>query len=199
MNLALRIELHHHARHLIDDPDVVLRINAHLLRNEETIRILADLTNVLAAFVELEKPRSSMEERPRRADGDTRMASARVNKNISPGIRRHATHFTKMNVGRGFQQIAVRIECDIRHRLSSERDGHQEYCEQNKQRAFHEASLSHRRRFCGLRFQHQFLNSPRFNFRDDDLIRVPAVEHVNNLESSELLARMPEFAEDCSI
>ena len=32
------IELDDHARHLIDDPDVVLRIDAHLLREQEAVR-----------------------------------------------------------------------------------------------------------------------------------------------------------------
>ena len=117
---------------MIDDPDVVLRINAHLLRNEEAIRILADLANVLPGFIELEKPRPAVQEWPGRADGDRGMARARIDKNISLGIRRHAADFTKMNVGRRFQQIAVRIECNRRHGLSSERNGHHEYCKQNQ-------------------------------------------------------------------
>ena len=35
LHAAVRIELDHLRRHLIDDPDVVLRIDAHLLRAEK--------------------------------------------------------------------------------------------------------------------------------------------------------------------
>src|SRR5262249_33602981 len=40
-----RIKLHHITGHLVDDPDVVLRIDTNLLRKHESINSLADLAN----------------------------------------------------------------------------------------------------------------------------------------------------------
>ena len=61
------VELHHVARHLIDDPDVVLWIDADLLGKHEAVDSLSDLASELAVSIELEQPRSSVRERPGRA------------------------------------------------------------------------------------------------------------------------------------
>src|SRR5580658_6926968 len=42
-------------------------------------------------------------------------------------------------------------------------------------------------------FQHQFLHPPRLDLRDDDLIRIPAIHHVDHLETAQFLARMAEL------
>src|SRR6185312_2462875 len=55
------------------------------------------------------------------------------------------------------------------------------------------------RRSRQLRFEHQLLYSPRLDLRDEDLIRIPAVHHVDNLESARLLAGMAKAPEDRSI
>jgi len=81
--LSVRIELDDHAGHLIDHPDVVLRIDPHLLRNQESVRILSDLANEFPVLIELEEARASVRERPRGADGNGRMAGAGVNENIA--------------------------------------------------------------------------------------------------------------------
>ena len=65
LNLPIRVELDHHARHLIDNPDVVLRIDAHLLSNEKPVRSLADLAHEFPRAIELKQPRASVRERPR--------------------------------------------------------------------------------------------------------------------------------------
>src|ERR1019366_926707 len=67
-----RIEFNHHARHLIHHPDVVLRIDPHLLRHHEAVRILADLAHELPGLIELEQPRTAVCERPRRPEGNGR-------------------------------------------------------------------------------------------------------------------------------
>ena len=62
------IELDHLCRHLIDDPDVVLGIDAHLLRLQEPVHALADLADELAGPIELEQPRPAVRERRASAD-----------------------------------------------------------------------------------------------------------------------------------
>src|SRR5438105_9922315 len=57
-----------------------------------------------------------MRERPRSADGDRRMAGARVDENIALGVGRHAGYFTQMDVGWEFQRVGRGIESDLRHR-----------------------------------------------------------------------------------
>src|ERR1700730_3211202 len=47
-----------------------------------------------------------------------------------------------------------------------------------------------------LRLQDNFLYSPGFDFRHDDLVRVSAVQHVNDLEPARLFAGMAELADD---
>src|SRR4029453_19143081 len=50
----VRIELDHLRGHLIDDPDVVLRIDPHLLRLQHAVRALPDLADEFAGPIELE-------------------------------------------------------------------------------------------------------------------------------------------------
>jgi hypothetical protein len=54
LHLPVRVELHDHAGHLIDHPNVVLRIDSHLLSHQESVRILSDLANELPGLIELE-------------------------------------------------------------------------------------------------------------------------------------------------
>src|SRR5687767_13714769 len=56
----VRVELDHLRRHLVDDPDVVLAIDAHLLRLQEAVRPLTDLTDERARAIELEQPRPAV-------------------------------------------------------------------------------------------------------------------------------------------
>src|SRR3954468_5638746 len=56
----LRVELHDHVAHLIDDPDIVLRVDAHLIGEHEAVSVLADLTDEAAVAVELIELRAAM-------------------------------------------------------------------------------------------------------------------------------------------
>src|SRR4029079_8473124 len=71
---ALRIELHDHRRHLVDDPEVVLWIDADLRGEEKPVPPLADFAGELAVAIELEQTRSTVHERTRRGHRDRRMA-----------------------------------------------------------------------------------------------------------------------------
>ena len=54
---SLGVELDDHVRPLVDDPDVVLRVDAHGVRELEAVQALADLADVGAVLIELEQPR----------------------------------------------------------------------------------------------------------------------------------------------
>jgi hypothetical protein len=114
LHLPVRIELDHHARQSIDDPDVVLRVDTDLLRHLKSVRILADLANELAGPIELEQPRPAVRKRPRRTERHRRMSGARVDKHVALGIRRHAGGLAEVDVCRELQRIR-RIERDFRH------------------------------------------------------------------------------------
>src|SRR6185436_17248143 len=49
------------------------------------------------------------------------------------------------------------------------------------------------------RLQDVFLHPPRFDLAEHDFVRITAVEHVNDLESGRILARLAELAEHASI
>src|SRR6185503_7711154 len=49
------------------------------------------------------------------------------------------------------------------------------------------------------RLQDVFLHPPRFDLAEDELVRIAAVEHVNDLEPGRILARLAELAEHASI
>src|SRR4029079_5537340 len=57
--------------------------------------------------------------------------------------------------------------------------------------------LSGDRGLCGcLRLQSDFLHSPGLDFRNDDLVRISAVQHVHDLEPTGDLAGMAELPDD---
>src|SRR5438874_948311 len=80
---ALRIELHHHRSVLVDDPEVVLRIDADLRGEEKSVHALADLAREFSVAIELEQPRAAVHERTRRRDRHRRMAGARVDEDVA--------------------------------------------------------------------------------------------------------------------
>src|SRR5438445_6375066 len=49
------------------------------------------------------------------------------------------------------------------------------------------------------RLQDVFLHAPRFDLAEDDLVRIAAVQHVNDLDSGRILSRLAELAEHASI
>ncbi len=111
-----RVELHHVAGHLIDDPDVVLRIDADLLGEHEAVACLSDLANEFSGSIELEQARSTVRERPRAAERHGRMAGSRVHEDIALGVRRHATDFPQVDVIGERQRTCGGIERDLRYR-----------------------------------------------------------------------------------
>src|SRR6185369_4673054 len=61
---SVGVELDHLIRARVDNPDVVLRIHAHLLREVHGVDTLAYLLHELARRVELKQPRTAVIEGP---------------------------------------------------------------------------------------------------------------------------------------
>src|ERR1700681_1314061 len=59
--------------------------------------------------------------------------------------------------------------------------------------------LSGARCLRGHRLQDELLGAPRFDFTNDDLVRVAAIHHVDDLEAAEFLAGVAEPADDCPV
>src|SRR5262249_7102796 len=67
-------------------PDVVRRIDAHLLREVQRVEALADLLDELAVLIELEQPRPVVVEGALVAERRDRVAGPRVHEHVAPGI-----------------------------------------------------------------------------------------------------------------
>ena len=93
------IELHDHVAHLVDDPDIVVRVDAHLGGEHESVDVFADFPHVLARAIELEHPRAAVRERPHGADGDGRMAGACIDEDVALGIGGDARDFAEIEAG----------------------------------------------------------------------------------------------------
>src|SRR5215469_16083900 len=85
-DVSLRVELHDHVAHLVDRPDIVSGIDAHLGGSHEPVGIFADLPHVLAGAIELEHPRTAMREGPHGADSYSGMSRACVDEDVALGI-----------------------------------------------------------------------------------------------------------------
>jgi hypothetical protein len=131
----LGIELDHHSRHLVHDPQVVLRIDADLRGEQESIQALADLARELAGAIELKEPRSPMRKGTGRGHRQRRMTGARVDEHVATRIGRNAADFAEIDIIRERQHVRCGIEGHggrqvlgrQRHRHAA-RDGH-EQCE----------------------------------------------------------------------
>jgi hypothetical protein len=83
---ALRIELDDHVGHLIDDPDIVLRVDADLIGEHEAIHVMAEFFDETAIAVELEELRTAMHEVTRAAQGHEGMTCTGVDEDVATGI-----------------------------------------------------------------------------------------------------------------
>ena len=114
-------ELDDLARALVDDPDVVLRVDAHAVRDQEAVDALADLATKLPLAIELEEPRAAVREQPRVAEADGRIAGSRVDEDLPLRVGRHAGHLAEMDVGRHLAAVRRGVERDLRHRRPARR------------------------------------------------------------------------------
>jgi hypothetical protein len=110
----LWIEFDDHVGHLVDDPDIVLRIHAHLIGEHEAVAVLADLADESSVAIELEQLRAAMGEIARSSERNEGMAGARVDENVAARIGGDAAHFTEVNVIGRLQKIDISVEGDFR-------------------------------------------------------------------------------------
>ena len=104
---AFGIELDHHVGPSVDDPDVVLGIDAHRCARRGSRRCPADLADVLAGPVELEQARAAVRERARGAERRVRIAGSRVDEDVPLRVRRDAGRFAQVDVVGQLQQIGA--------------------------------------------------------------------------------------------
>jgi len=81
------IQFHDVSRHLIHDPQIVLRIDPDLLRVHEAVTVLPDFTTELAIAVETEQPRTAVRESARTTERHGGVAGSRVDENVTFRIR----------------------------------------------------------------------------------------------------------------
>src|SRR5262249_58730215 len=79
----LAVELDHLVRSGVDDPDVVLRVDAQLLREVDRVDALADLLHELTGLIELEQARAGVIERALVAKRRHRVAGACVDEDVA--------------------------------------------------------------------------------------------------------------------
>src|SRR5262245_57674999 len=60
-------------------------------------------------------------------------------------------------------------------------------------------TCSRRLMTCLLLLERDLLHAPRFDFRHDDLVRVAAVHHMDDLETARQLPGVPELANDRAV
>ena len=91
-DVALGIELDHHVGALVGDPDVVVLVDAHGVRERPGVEVVADLANIFAVRAEFQKLRGAG--RVGRSGG----VAARENEDVSLGIDGHAGDFAEIQI-----------------------------------------------------------------------------------------------------
>ena len=157
----------------------------------------------LPRAIELEQPRAAVREWPRGADRDRRMTRARVDEDVALRIGRHAADFAEIEAGGQLKRVGDRIELDLRRAFWASAEAASNPPASVSIRMFKvmfmvvllycAAAVARRR------LEHQFLHAPRLDLADDDLVRIAAIHHVNDLESGRGLARLSELAEHRSV
>ena len=95
----LGIELDHHVRALVGDPDVVLGVDLHGMRERPGVEVMADLAQIIAVGVELEQLRR------RRAIGWAGRVPSMQHEDMALRIERDAGNFAEVEIGRQMQKV----------------------------------------------------------------------------------------------
>ena len=93
------VELDDHVRPLVHDPDVVVLVDAHLVRELEAVDALAPFLDEGAVRVELEQ---------------ARVVAAGVDEDVPLRIGRDAHALAEIHVGRHLQEVRDRLKRDLR-------------------------------------------------------------------------------------
>src|SRR4051812_10983129 len=111
----LRIELDDLARSLVNDPDVVLRVDMDGMRDLKRVNPLSNFTHECTAAIELQQTRASMREQSRIAERDGRIARTRVHEQLSTRVRRDARDFTEIKIRRQLEEVRRGVKRDLRN------------------------------------------------------------------------------------
>ena len=115
---SVGVELHDLVRSGVDDPHVVLRIDAHLLREVDRVDALSDLLHELAGLIELKQARAAVIERALVAERRHGVARSRVDEHVAARVGRDARHLA---VRRQRDDVGVGVVVDLRNRLGEQR------------------------------------------------------------------------------
>jgi hypothetical protein len=176
LEAAVGVELHDLVRSGVDDPDVVLRIDADLLREVDRVDALSDLLHELAGLIELKDARAVVIEGPFVAERRHGMAGARVDEDVPLRVRRHAGDFA---VRRQREHVGVCVVIDVGHRLRADRRAERD----EEQQCFHHGVLlSSAARGGRGRPQLDLLHAPRGDLGDVQIVGRAAVHLVDAAE-----------------
>src|SRR2546429_6373713 len=101
---TFRIELHDHVRALVDNPDVVIFIDADIVRKRPGVKVVADLTYEFAGLIEFEQLGSGG------AIGRAAGVTAIEHKDVLFRVEGDARGLTQINIVGQFQEINVAVE-----------------------------------------------------------------------------------------
>ena len=93
-NFAVWVELDHHVRAFVGDPNIVFAIDAHHVRIGPGVEMLAHFPNEIALTVKLEQLAGC-----RRVSWPGGVATVE-HEDMPLGVHRHATHFAKVHIRR---------------------------------------------------------------------------------------------------
>jgi hypothetical protein len=96
---ALGVELDHHVRALVGDPDIVLGVHLHRVRERPGVEVVAELPQIGAVGVELEDLRR------RRAVGRAGRAASMQHEDVALRIERDAANLAQVEIGRQMEKI----------------------------------------------------------------------------------------------
>ena len=132
VHVTLGGEPEDHVRSLVDDPDVVLGIDANGMRVGPRVEVLADLADEVAVGVELEELRRGGHV------GRTDRVAAREHEDVSIRVDRHSGDLTEVDVVGQFQRIGNRLEWKLRNHLRQSRSHRQAEHHGRKKHTFHQ-------------------------------------------------------------
>jgi hypothetical protein len=131
------------------------------------------------------------------------VSSSRIDERVALRIGRDTRHFAEIQIRRQLQRFDRDVVRHFGHdELRRERrDGEREDAGCKLNRSLHVrppylAAVVVGRAGAAGWLQHQLLHAPRFDFGNDDLVRIAAVHHVDDLEAAKLFAGVAELSED---
>ena len=104
------VELDHHVRSLVRDPDVVVRVHAYGMAERPGVQVLADLAHEISFGIELEQLRRGG------GVGRARGVAARQDEDVPLRVHRDAGDFAQIQVLGQLERVGP-VERNLRHRV----------------------------------------------------------------------------------